>query len=98
MKILAMEIETPGSEDEDFRPHLAPEARRAWELHQSGVIRELYFRQDRHTAILVLECAGLAEARQALESLPLVQAGLIEFELIPLIPYDGFARLFTQDG
>jgi hypothetical protein len=44
MKILAMEIETPGSEDEDFRPYMKPEAKRVWELHQAGVIREIYFR------------------------------------------------------
>jgi hypothetical protein len=44
---------------------------------------------------LVLECAGIADARAALDNLPLVQAGLITFDLIPLIPYPGFARLFT---
>jgi hypothetical protein len=42
----------------------------------------------------VLERSTLEEARQTLESLPLVQASLIEFELIALVPYDGFARLF----
>ena len=50
---------------------------------------------DRHEAVLVLECADAAEARSALAGLPLVAAGLIEFELIPLVPYDGFARLFA---
>jgi hypothetical protein len=30
-----------------------------------------------------------------IESLPLVEADLITFDLLPLIPYDGFARLFT---
>ncbi len=98
MKLLAIEIETPGSEDEDFRPYMKAEARRVWELHQSGMIRELYFRQDCRTAVLVLETAGPEEARQALETLPLVQAGLIEFEIWPLIPYDGFARLFEESG
>jgi hypothetical protein len=96
VKFLALEIEAPGSEDEDFRPHLKAEARRAWELHQSGVIRELYFRQDNHTAVLVLEAPGPEEARRALETLPLVQAGLIEFQILPLVPYDGFARLFEE--
>ena len=32
-----------------------------------------------------------------LATLPLVQEGLITFELIPLAPYPGFARLFEQD-
>jgi hypothetical protein len=30
-----------------------------------------------------------------LTPLPLVQAGLIDFDLIPLVAYDGFARLFA---
>ena len=95
MKILAMEIEVRGARDEEFWPLLKAEAYRAWELYQAGVFRELYFREDRHAAVLVLECATLEEAREALESLPLVQAGLIAFDLIPLAAYPGFARLFV---
>lgn len=94
MKILAFEIESPDATASQFALHLKAEAYRAWELYQAGVIRELYFRQDQHTAVLVLECASLEEAQQALATLPLVQAGLISFEVIPLVPYPGFARLF----
>ena len=96
MKILAMEVETEGVKPEQFAPHLPAEARRVWYLYQSGVIRELYFRADRSEAILILECADVKEAHQILESLPLVQAGLIRFDVIPLIPYPGFARLFEE--
>ena len=40
MKILALGRDVPGATDQQFAPHLAAEARRAWELHQAGVIRE----------------------------------------------------------
>ncbi len=96
MKILALEHELPAATTEQFRLHLKDEARRAWGLYQSGVIRELYFRSDQHAAVLILECGTLDEAHQALNSLPLVQQGLIEFEVIPLEPYPGFARLFAD--
>ena len=96
MKILAMEIETEGVKPEQYRPHLKAEAKRVWELYQSGTIRELYFRADRSEAVLMLECTDVKEAQQTLESLPLVQAGLIIFEVIPLVPYPGFARLFGE--
>ena len=33
----------------------AAEARRAWDLHQSGAIRELYLRADSPAAVFVLE-------------------------------------------
>lgn len=96
MKILALEHECPGIPENAFTPALLrQEAAQAWELHQSGVIRDLYFREDRHEAVLMLECADVAEAQTFLNTLPLVQAGLITFELIPLVPYPGFARLFA---
>ena len=96
MKILAMEIEVRGVKPEQFQPHLKAEAQRAWDLHQRGTIRELYFRADRSEAVLMLECTDVNEAQQILQSLPLVQAGLIAFEIIPLIAYPGFARLFGE--
>ena len=94
MKILALEQELPGITAEQFGPHLRAEAACVWELYQAGALRELYFRQDRSDAVLMLECADVAEAQAVLSTLPLVKAGLITFELIPLKPYPGFARLF----
>lgn len=96
MKILAIETDVPGVQDSDFTPELLrAEAARAWALHQAGIVRELYFRADRHQAVLVLECADSADARRALDSLPLVERGMIAFEIIPLAAYPGFARLFA---
>jgi hypothetical protein len=60
------------------------------------VIRELYFRGDRPSAVLVLECRDVEEVRQILDTLPLVAAGLIGFEIHRLVPYPGFARLFAK--
>jgi len=96
MKILALEQDTPGITSEQFRLHLKAEASRVWELYQAGMLREIYFRQDRHSAVLVLECADVEEARSVLATLPLVKGGLIQFEVIPLRPYPGFARLFGE--
>jgi muconolactone delta-isomerase len=96
MKILALETEVEGVLPEHFGPHLKAEARRAWELYQSGVIREIYFRADRAEAVLILECADVHQAQQILATLPLVQAGLIRFDIIPLTPYPGFGRLFQE--
>ncbi|MBL1134117.1 MAG: superoxide dismutase [Chloroflexi bacterium] len=98
MKILALEKETPGLTPDQFKPFLKAEAARAWELQQAGIIRELYFRPDEHTAVLILECATLDEAQASLDTLPLVREGLITFDLIPLAPYSGFARLFDKKG
>lgn len=98
MKILALERERPNATAGQFGPHLRAEAARVWELYQAGVVREIYFSQDRREAVLILECADGAEAQQVLDSLPLVKAGLITFDIIPLMPYPGFARLFAEEA
>ena len=95
MRILAIETTVENVSSSQFtREIAAAEARRAWDLHQGGTIRELYFRADSAAAVLVLECVDVAEAETALASLPMVAAGLITFEVVPLRAYPGFARLF----
>ena len=101
MRILAIERPADKADPAQFTPDMAvEEARRAWDLHQAGVIRDLYFHADESMAVLMLECADIAEAEAALASLPMVAAGLIEFEILPLRAYPGFARLFgpTSDS
>ncbi len=95
MRILAIEREVSNVRDEEYTTYLRAEAARAWELYQAGTIRELYFRTDWPGAVLVLECANAAEANGVLETLPLVQRGLISFDVLPLVAYPGFARLFS---
>jgi muconolactone delta-isomerase len=98
MKILAIGRDLPDVTDEQFAPLLKPEAARAWELVQAGIFREIYFRADEPSAVIMLECADTDEARQILATLPLVEANLIAFDLIPLKAYPGFVRLFADPG
>lgn len=98
MKILAIERSGASTDDGTALPAvlLRDEARRLWTLHRQGAVREMYFDESRHAAVLVLECGDGAEAEYLLASLPLVAAGAIRFEVIPLVPYDGFERLFAD--
>lgn len=96
MKILSISKDNPDSSNEDFKPNLKAEAAHVYGLYQSGVLREIYFEQNGPAAVLVLECPGASDAREVLANLPLVRAGLIAFDVIPLVPYTGFARLFEN--
>jgi hypothetical protein len=99
MKIIALERPVPGVQDDAFTPALLrEEAEKVWQLHQAGAVRELCFRADREEAVLFLEAPDLAAARETLSGLPLVREGLIDFELVPLRAYPGFARLFGPPG
>ncbi|HYO88834.1 MAG TPA: hypothetical protein VER79_09305 [Candidatus Limnocylindrales bacterium] len=95
MQLLALERELPTPSAEDFALLLLEEARVLWMLVQAGIVREAWFRADQHTAVLMLECASVEAAQTQLARLPLVQAGMIAFDILTLTPYDGFARLFT---
>ena len=96
MKILAIEKEVTGIKEDDYKPFLKHEALEVWNLYQEGIIRELYFTETDNSAILILECKDADEANKYLNTLPLVKEGLIKFDILPLIPYPGFARLFTN--
>jgi muconolactone delta-isomerase len=93
MQILAIEIELMplGSGHHEL---LREEAARVWFLKKQGIVRDIWFAVHEHVAVLLLECASEEEAKQHLSDLPLVRAGLITFDVIPLRSYDGFERLF----
>ncbi|MHA1992723.1 MAG: superoxide dismutase [Candidatus Hodarchaeales archaeon] len=94
MKILTIENEHEGKSSDDFKPYLKDEAAVVWELYKKNIIREIYFRKDKTSAVLMLECDSVEEAEKTLTELPLVKEKLIYFEIIPLVAYPGFERLF----
>jgi muconolactone delta-isomerase len=98
MKLLALDHLLPSATEEKIYPHIKEEAAKAWELHKAGVFREMYFRTDRGGAVLILECTDVAEARKVLDTLPLVKAGLVDFDIIPLGPFMPLSTLFAKAG
>jgi muconolactone delta-isomerase len=85
----------PGFSSDEAAALGRAEARRAWELHQAGIVREISFRTGVRRTVMILEAPDEDAAREALASLPFVRAGLLAFEVIGLRPYDGWARLFA---
>jgi len=96
MKILALEQEYQGKTSHHFKPFLLSEAEAVWGLYKQDIIREIYFRADQSTAVLLLECKDVTEAEEIISQLPMVKEGLIYFKIIPLTPYPGFERLFRH--
>lgn len=96
MKILAIEKELVTKTASTDKTLFEREARRAWELTQSGIFREMYFMCDQPLAVIILEADSVEAAKKALNSLPLVQEKIIDFDIIALAPYPGFARLFKD--
>ena len=97
VKALAIGHARSGVRWEHVAPYVGVEARRVWELHETDRVREFYLRADRRPGVvLVLESDDLAEAEQLVAALPMVKAGLLDFEVIPLRPHMGFRELFAD--
>ncbi len=98
MKIIGFDHVKPGVTLEQIRPYLKAEARHAWELYKQGILRENYMRTDKPGAVVVLECQDVAEAERLFADLPLVKAGLIAFEFMPVGAFTPWEGLFAPEG
>ena len=71
---------------------VAREAARIKELYAQGFLRQVWKRGDTPGAAILWEAADPDAVRNALSSLPIAQAGMLEIvSLVPLEPYHGFA-------
>ncbi len=96
MKILAIITAAEGTSPERMQDYLVEENKIVWDLYKSGLIREMYFRSDVLGAVFVFECANLAEAQQALNQLPLIEAGILMAQIIPLAPFTNLEFAFAK--
>jgi muconolactone delta-isomerase len=77
---------------EAFTPDLiVQEAQRVKELYATGILRQVWKRGDTPGAAILWEAANEKEVRDAVASLPIYKAGMLELSvLVGLEPYAGF--------
>jgi hypothetical protein len=91
VKVLAIGHPRSGVRWEDIAPYVGEQARSVWERYEGDQVREFYLRADhRPGVVLVLECDEVTEAERLVAGLPISEADLLNFEVIPLRPYSGF--------
>ena len=75
-----------------FTPELiAREVERVKELYAAGTLRQIWKRGDTPGSAILWEAASVDEVRDALGSLPLAEARMLEIiAIVPLEPYAGF--------
>jgi Muconolactone delta-isomerase len=76
--------------DAEFASRLEPEFERARALYRDGFIRQIWARADMPGACMLVEAGSIEQARARLLTLPLYEAQMVEFSLVPLKPYAGF--------
>lgn len=97
IKILALGKVLPEATEEKIGALVKEEAARAWELYMAGIFREIYFRTDAPLPVVIMECKDIEEAKTIISTLPMVKAGLTDFDLLPLGPFYAFGALFAQE-
>ncbi len=85
-KILAIGHLTAGTSRDKIMPVMQKEVRDTVRLYLAGKIDQWFVRRDQNGVVFILNFSSVDEARMALEKLPLGQAKLMEFDLIPLGP------------
>lgn len=79
----------------DFQPFLEPEAERARELYSQGVFRSIwtYANEDGQPkgAVVELDTEGPEAIDEIMKTLPMASAGMIEWQILRILPYRGFA-------
>ena len=71
------------------------EVRVAVQLYLDGKIDRWYTRSDGKGAVLFLHCKTVDEAKALLSELPMVKAGYLDLEYIPVGPFSGL-RFLTK--
>ncbi|SEC79608.1 Muconolactone delta-isomerase [Rhizobiales bacterium GAS191] len=93
IRILAIGTVNPGVDPAVVRSILPTEVRETVKLYLDGKIDQWYSQQGRSGVVFILNVTDPAAAHDMLEKLPLGQAHLMSFELIPLAPLDPLRRL-----
>jgi hypothetical protein len=95
MKILVMPKPIEGVSREELLQHSAEEIQAVWQLYTQGICREFYTRANEPgRVVMMFESETVEATNKALATLPFARLHLIDFDVIPLAPFTGLARLF----
>jgi len=97
-RILAIGTVNPGVDPAAVRSILPNEVRETVKLYLDGKIDQWFSLQGRSGVAFILNVTDLAAAHEMLEKLPLGQAHLMSFELIPLAPLSPLRQLQGMTG
>lgn len=96
-RILAIGHMAEGTTREKIMPLMQKEVRDTVRLYLSGKLDQWYVRKDQNGVVFILNVGTVDEARTLLEKLPLGQAKLLQFDLIPLGPLSPLGLLLQGE-
>jgi hypothetical protein len=95
-KLLAIGTFTARGTPEQWKPLLPSEVRDTVRLYLAGKIDQWYLKQDQSGVVFMMNVTDPKEALELLGRFPFGQAGLMEFQIIPLGPIAPLRVLLTD--
>ncbi|MBV6625092.1 MAG: hypothetical protein KI793_19555 [Rivularia sp. (in: Bacteria)] len=81
---------------EQAKPHLQAEAQKVWENYSTEVVRSIHYIADMSGAVLMCEAESLSAMQKIADEFPMVKAGVLTIEVLPLKAYTGLESLFAK--
>ena len=97
-RVLAIGRVTTGATRDKITPLMQQEVTDTVRLYLAGKLDQWFVRRDQNGVVFLLNVASVSEAHSLLEKLPLGQANLMEFELIPLGPLTPLGLLLHESA
>lgn len=98
MQFLLIARVVEGVAMEQVLPHVKAEAAAVWDKYTNEIVRSIYYIADNSGAVLMCEAANTEAMQEIAAQLPMVKAGVLKIEILPLKPYTGFASLFAIES
>jgi hypothetical protein len=95
-KLLAIGSFTAKGTPDKWKPLLPSEVRDTVRLYLAGKIDQWYLKQDQSGVVFMMNVTDPKEALELLGKFPFGQAGLMEFQIIPLGPIAPLRVLLTD--
>lgn len=96
MQFLMIATIKPGTPKRNVVELIRTEAVAAWKLYASDIVRTIHYKADLSGAVMMMEAETEEEIKNAINTLPMIQDGVLEAEIIPLKPYTAFGKLFEK--
>jgi hypothetical protein len=95
-KVLAIGSFTAKGTPDVVKPVLLSEVRETVKIYLTGKLEQWYVKPDQSGVVFLMNVSDPADARALLEKLPFGQAGLMEFQYIPLGPISPLRLLLAE--
>ena len=95
-KLLAIGSFTAKGTPDSWKPLLPSEVRGTVSLYLAGKIDQWYVKPDQSGVVFIMNLTDPKAARDLLAKLPLGQAGMMEFQIIPLGPLSPLRSLLVE--